>query len=621
METRSETPQFTRGDAGDPISAPDVRAALDRILASTHFQNAGRLRQFLTATVDYVLQGRAAELKEYSVATAVFGRPESFDPRLDSVVRVEARRLRAKLAAYYASDGASESIEIELPKGSYAPEFRRRLPTVRAAPRSAKHTRFITAFVLFFAITIYAGWRIVTRPKPVQSIAILPFLALSNDPETAYFADGLVDEATSTIAHVPGLRVASRTAAFRFSARGHDLRQVGRELNVDAIVEGSVRPDGSRLRVTAQLIDVRSGYHLWSATYDRNAGQTLGLANEISAGLTRAIRGATAAVPKRKEPANLQARDLFWKGLYLYKKSTPEDYQRSVEAFEDAVRLEPDYAAAHAALSAAYALLGFHRWSPPSEAIPRARAAAKRAISLDDSMTLAHGAQAIVNYAHDHNWPAAEASFRRAITADPQSADVRYWFSLALTTRQRTDEAITEARKAVELDPVTYVANHLLGVIYYSTGRYQEACDSARAALDANPNHYGSRALLGTCLLALGQAQAAVPELEKALALTEPRAFILGRLGHAYAVVGQRAKALECLSQLETRKDALVGFQNVYVAHVYAGLGDREKALQALEDSVPRGDSDLLFTLNDFLWDPYRTHPRFQALKSRLGLP
>lgn len=604
----------------DGITADAVRSELARVVESRPFQNAERLRHFLSSAVDLVLQGRGPELKEYFVATEILGRPSSFDPRIDSVVRVEARRLRTKLGEYYATEGRLDAIAIDLPKGGYAPEFRRRLIEEAERPRvRVVHLRRWLMASALAALLLTVLVYLNRRPEFV-SVAVLPFLKLDNDPEIAYFADGLVEEVTSALARTKDLRVAARTSAFRFPQKGLNLADVGRELNVQTVVEGSVRRERDSIRVTAQLIDVHTGYHLWSATYEREQRDTLGLPAEIATQILSALSGKQKAGPKRMPPS-VQARDAFWKGLYFYKKSTPGDYRRSVEMFDEAIRVAPEYAEAHGWLAAASAQLAFHRWEPPQTMLPKARAAAKRSLQLDPSMGAAHGASGILAYAFDHDWTAAEAAFRKAIETDPQSADLHHWFALALTTRRRYDEAIVEMRRAIELDPVTYVADHALGVVYYSARRYDAACEAARSSLVANPNHYGSRALLGSCLAAKGQHRAAIVELERALALAEPRAFILGRLGYSYSAEGRRDDALRIRRDLESPAPDLVGWQRVYLAQVYAGLGDREKAIRTLQQSYRDGDPDMLFTLDDYVWDAIRHDPRIAEIRRQLGLP
>jgi TolB-like protein/Flp pilus assembly protein TadD len=619
MDTASE--DRSPAGLGDGITVDAVRSELKRVLDSRPFQNAERLRHFLGSAVELVLHGRGPELKEYFVATEILGRPTSFDPRVDSVVRVEARRLRAKLEEYYSTEGRLDPIAIELPKGGYAPGFRRRLieEAERPRPPRRQYWKWVLLAAAAAACILVATRYLQPRPA-VQSIAVLPFLKLSDDPQIAYFADGLVEEITSALAQAGNLRVAARTSAFRFQSKGLNLAQVGHELKVQAVVEGSVRRDGDRIRVNAQMVDTASGYHLWSAAYDREARNTLGLPGEVASHIQAAISGKAPSARRRSLPS-LEARDAYWKGLYFYKKNTPDGYRHSVGLFEDAIRHSPDYADAHAWLAAAAAQLAFHQWEAPQRMAPKALAAAIRALQLDPNLGQAHGALGVLAYAFDHDWSAAESAFRRAIELEPQSASLHHWFALALITRGRFEEAISEVKQAVELDPVTYVADHALGVAYYSSRRYDEACAAARSALKTDPKHYGSRALLGSCLAAKGDHAAAVAELERAMNLEEPRAFILGRLGYSYAMLGRRSDALRMLQELENPRPGLVGWQRVYLAQIYAGLGDREKAIATLQQSFREGDTDMLFTMHDYLWDPLRSDPRMAELRHELGLP
>jgi len=289
-------------------SAAEVKAELKRLLDSRTFRAAERQKDFLRYTVEQRLEGHADRIKEYSIATEVFHRGDSFDPRLDPIVRIEARKLRLRLAKYYSSEGERDPIRIEFPKGGYAPVFRHVLVAAETAQASLAEARpstdprfprwkvagVVAAILLLAAAAIYwlgGDRRVATAPSPVTSIAVLPFLTLGENHEDDYFSDGLTEELIELLGRVPGLQVVARTSSFQYRGKTLDVREIGKKLNARTILEGSVRKYGGGLRITAQLVDASNGYRLWSESYDRELKDALAVQREISQAIVSALEG------------------------------------------------------------------------------------------------------------------------------------------------------------------------------------------------------------------------------------------------------------------------------------------------------------------------------------------
>ncbi|HLW78666.1 MAG TPA: hypothetical protein VKU44_03615, partial [Terriglobia bacterium] len=383
---------------------------------------------FCASPVKTVLAGDAERIKEYLVGVEVFGRDGSYDPRIDPVVRVEAGRLRTRLAEYYRTEGQDDPVRIDLPKGTYVPDFRTReqppaagvltdesaLPAGESAGELASE-RPLQPFWGFSArawallaggllvVLVLGTWAAIRRNPPhaaPTSIAVLPFLNLSAAPENEYLSDGLSEELTTSLAELKGLRVVARTSAFEFRGKGEDVRKIGEQLNVGAVLEGSVSKQGDRLRVTAQLISAADGYHLWSGGYDGQESDLFAIQENIVRETARALRMSIPPGPERALPSrrteNPEAHDLYLQGRYFLGKGDRESVERSVPLFESAIRKDPGFAWAHSGLADAYSILAAHNYMMPAEAVPRATAAARRALELDPASAEAHTSLALV---------------------------------------------------------------------------------------------------------------------------------------------------------------------------------------------------------------------------------
>ena len=366
-------------------SSEAVRAQLARILAAPGFKNAPRLGEFLAFVVTEALSGRSAQIKEYSIGTAVYRKPAMYDPRLDATVRVEAAKLRSRLHQYYQGAGEEVRVYISIPKGSYVPKF----ATIGQPELQPLHA--------------------------LASIAVLPFLNLSSDPNNDYFADGLVEELTSALTRTNRMRVASRTSAFRFRGDGADIRDIGRALNVERLLEGTVRKSGDLLRITVQLVEVVDLSQLWSQTYDRTLADIFGVQEEIAAAVVSLLCGGDASQARRpilpRHTASAAAFELYLHGRHRVDQWNVKSVQEAVRYFEEAIELDPEYPLPYAGLAKAADCLATMGVVPPVDVLPKAKASLERALALDPELAEARISRATWIARHEWDWAAAERDF------------------------------------------------------------------------------------------------------------------------------------------------------------------------------------------------------------------
>src|SRR5450755_3443609 len=527
--TSSSTGELTPGS---------VRATLDKILSSPGFANADRLSRFLRHTVEETLNGQTDKLKESLLGIDVFGRKPTYDPRVDAVVRTEAVKLRARLRDYYDSEGREDAIIIDLPKGGYIPAFRIRdivvetvvtPPLAESIPEKSNglEWRSVVAGAMILAVlavSVYWTARNHNKPRPadLSSIAVLPFADLSPEHDQEYFCDGMTEEIIDDLSKIGGIRVVARTSSFAFKGKQQDIREIGKRLNVATVLEGSVRKDGTRLRVTAQLNSVADGYHLWSETYERELKDVFSLQDEISRSIvnTLQVKLATHGKAVNATPENVATYELYLQGKYHWSRWRMEGAEQAIHYFEEAIQKDPKYAAAYAGLAESYCWLGFFGALPPNEAMPKARQAAEKAIALDDSLAAAHSALAYVKALYEFNWPEAEREFKRAIQLNAGDAEAHFGYGIAyLSPQGRADEALREMQIARDLDPLSPVEANYLGLAYQFKGKRAEAIAQYKRALELDPNFVESRLHLANAYLDPGRFKDFYAELDRAQAI------------------------------------------------------------------------------------------------------
>ena len=611
-------------------SEESIRAALDKISASPRFASSERLCRFLRFAVEETLAGKTGQLKETIVGMEVFGRKPDYDPRLDAVVRIEAVKLRARLKEYYEDEGRLDPVRIDLPKGGYVPSFSIQAfdPVAAAAPPAASRKRMQAAWLAVVPLVAAGAWWLIrsTRPAPapeVPSIAVLPFVDLSEAHDQEYFCDGMTEEIIDALSRVRGFHVAARSSAFTFKNKQQDIREVGRKLNVRAVLEGSVRKSGNRLRVTAQLNNVTDGYHLWSQTYEREMKDIFALQDEISRAIVGTLQVQLGEAGKSPlvtaSTSNLEAYNLLLQARYLHSKWRAEPMQRSVELFEQAIAQDPGFAAAYAGLASSYTWLGFFRLRP-RDVMPKAREAAQKALALDNQLAAAHLSLGDVKAVYEWDWEGARHEYDSALRINPDDTQAHFSHALLyLTPQGRLNEAIAEMQRAIDLDPLYAVNNTYLGTLLFFAGRYDEAESQLRKTLEISPDFAEAYGMLFRVYLdqhKLNQARAA---LERCHAITGQQDPDLKEAQLA-AAEGRTATARRIVSEFERVSEREYS-SAIMLACVYATLGEREPTFRALHRAFQDRDGALVYLRTFAVFDKFRTDPRYEALVRGMNLP
>jgi TolB-like protein/Flp pilus assembly protein TadD len=631
-------------------SAAAVKAELDQILASQAFQGSHRPGAFLRYVVEQTLEGNGDHIKEYCIATEVFGRKESFDPRLDPVVRVEATKLRSRLATYYESEGRRDPIRIELPKRGYVPTFRESSVAVanaeallaaasdpseaapqaaNAAPRGRKKGWWIAigvAAACVAAVGAAYAWNRSAPPPDTKSIAVLPFTNVGGDKEDEYFSDGLTDELIASLGRVPGLRVVARGSVFQFKNKTYDIREVGRRLNVRTVLEGSVRKVGTRLRITVHLDDSTNGYRIWSDIYDRDSKDVLAIQREIAQGLVNslgiefagnALASGSGATKHAAATINPDAYQAYLKGLFFWNKNTSSSIRTAIDYFNQALAKDPNYPPIYTGLGRCYTALAVFTATPSMEVVPKIREVASKALALDPTFGEAHlqlGEVAFVEY----KWEEAERELKQALELSPGDAVVHRWYSYYLGRMGRGEEELAQTRAAQELDPVSPYLAEGVAKSYVDLRRYDEAIDQYKKALTLDPNYVMLLRGLGVTYVIHGDYDKGIALLERVAPLDKEDISIDGELGYAYAITGRRAAAENILATL------LAAAQNgkarpLHVAEVYIGLGDKDHAFEWLLKAADEHEI-ALGPRSDAMLDSLRSDLRFRELLRRMKL-
>jgi len=479
--------------------------------------------------------------------------------------------------------------------------------------------RFATAAAFAEALTQSAAVR--RRPR---SIAVLPFTNLSPDPENAYFADGITEDVIAQLSKIRALKVISSTSGVPLKKREQSLREIAARLEVSAVLEGSVRRAGDRVRIVAQLIDAETDRHLWAETYDRQLTDIFVIQSDVALRIAGALEAELTADERtqiRRGPTtDLQAYQLYLKGRHCFFRFTQEGIRKGIEYFQLAVVKDPSYALAHTGLGMAYAELGLGHGAgslKPEEAYQRARKAVTKALELDGGLGEAHGLLAFLKYACDFDWTGAELEFKRALELNPGSGDIYDLYGHMLSALERYDEAVEVLTRAQQLDPLAHRSD--LATVLLRAGRYDEALRAAAPVIELDPHYPMGHATLGWAYLKKGMYQKGLAELEQAVALSPGNTLFLAQLGQACALAGQVERARDVLGQLE--EQARRRYVSPYhLAYLYTGLGERELALDALERAYEQRAGGVYGIKGSFLFVPLRSHPRFTGLLRKMNL-
>jgi len=467
---------------------------------------------------------------------------------------------------------------------------------------------------------IFAG----SRPPEIHSLAVLPLNNLSGDPEQEYFAEGMTDELITDLARISALRVISRTSVMHYKGTNKTLPQIARELNADAVLEGSVQRSGDQVRIRAQLIDAASDRHLWAESYAGSLRDVLDLQNKVATEIARQIKIQVTPAEKTRLasalPVNLEAHEAYLKGRFYLNQRTEKGFQQSLRYFNEATQKDPNYPLGYAGLADSYILLGEYSLLPAKEAFAKARAAATTALELDDSLAEAHNGLAAVKVDYEWDWPGAEREFRRAIELNPGYATAHQWYAELLSQIGRHEEALAEIKLAEQLDPFSLIINVVHGDALRSAGQYDLAIEQLQKTLEIDPNFAHAHFHLGMSYLRKEAFANAIAEFQKAVSLSPNVTDYKGGLGYAYAVAGERAEARKLLEELKARsKQSYVPW--FYIAGIYAGLGEKDQAITNLEKAYEQHEQGLAVMKREPMFDPLRSDARFQELLRRMNLP
>ena len=456
------------------------------------------------------------------------------------------------------------------------------------------------------------------------SVAVLPFINMSLEHENDYFSDGMTEELTNALTHVPGLRVASRTSAFAFKGKDLDLRDIGARLGVRSVVEGSVRKVGNRIRITAQLVDAVSGFHLWSQAFERTLADVFTLQEEISQAIVRAMPLKMHSRPGglvRPPTALVEAYTLYLRGRYFALKRTPDSLRLAIEYFEQAIELDPEYALAHAGVGECYTLLGFEEFGdlPPCDALPRAKTSVERALTLDGDLAEGHNWRGALAFLFEYDWPKAEAGFLRAIELKPAYSLAHTWYAVFLSAMGRHEESLARIHHAEQIDPMAVTIQAVVGHSYYLARRFDEALQRYLTTLEMDPDNVRVHAWMARLHHASGRFEHGLKTLEAAMRRVGRPPILLVQRGRLLAGLGRKREALEVIAELK----ALAARQYVSVlapATIHAALGNQQELLNRYEDAFEQRLGVVPFLGVEPGLDPLRGEPGFQILLQRMNL-
>lgn len=572
--------------------AREVRAQLRRILASAEFASSPRMKDFLQLAVNETLAGKSGRLKEYVIGVEVFRRPASFDPTTDPIVRVEARRLRSKLERYYANEGRTDQLLIELPKGGYSVAFRTRTASERAGAGTA---------------------------QPTNTVAVLPFQAVGGTAEARQFSEGLTWELTHRLTRIDGLSVIAPESV----ARVGDLPEAaaaGVKLNAAHVLKGSVRQSADRIRIVSQLIATRSGVYVWSETYDRMLEDLLAIQDDIAAAIVARLSLELASSGVRPG-YNPEAYQLYIRGRARWNSRTEEGIRASIDLYREALDREPRFALAFAGIADAYTLLADYALEPIDVAMPAAKDAAGRALGIDPTLGEAHCTLAFQASLYERNWDVGELHYRMALDLNPGYATAHHWYAIdLLALLGRFAEAREELAVARHLDPLSEILVEGEAHLLLLERRYPEALELLRSLVRTAPSFFKGHTATGRVLLQMGRYDEALDALETGRRMQPSVPAVMGAIGQALALKGEPEAARRILAELRRQNETRY-VPSTCFALIHAGLGEKEEALDALERGCQARELPLAALGVHPGYDTLRGHPRFQNLLQRMNLP
>jgi eukaryotic-like serine/threonine-protein kinase len=553
-------------------------------------------------------------------------------PKLEEIIHKaleKDRDLRYQSAAEMRTDLARLKRDMDTGRFAASPVA----PTVDAhteppqSPVGARHAVPLWGFAAagLVAVLAVAGWFFyrsrANGGDSIDSVAVLPFVNASADPNTEYLSDGITESLINSLSMLPHLKVMSRDSAFMYKGKDTDAHVIGQTLGVRAVLKGRVMQRGDDLQISAELVDARDNSHIWGQQYSRKASDIFALQNDLAKEMTSMLRMRLTGEDEKRMAktytANPEAYQDYLKGRYWSNKQNEEGLNKGIEYFQHAIETDPTYAPAYSGLADCYSVLVGLDFVPPLEAYPKAEAAALKALEIDESLAEAHVSLGRLKNEYQWDRSGAEREFQRAIELNSSSANAHEGYGFYLTQMGRFNEAIAEDRRAVELDPLSIPNNRDLGYTYYFARQYDQAIEQLKRTLDLDPSFVPAHTVLGSAYLQKSANQQAFAEFEKALSIAPGNTQVLWRLGYANAVTGRRAEAQKVLDDLSKKK-----YVPAFVtAIIYTGLGQRDKAFQWLEKSYEEHDSGPLSLVKVYpIFDPLRSDPRFADLLRRMNL-
>jgi TolB-like protein/Flp pilus assembly protein TadD len=484
------------------------------------------------------------------------------------------------------------------------------------------------AAIALVALLAAAVWFYRSRlggGETIDSLAVLPFVNGSGDPNGEYLSDGITESLINSLSQLPKLEVKSRDSAFHYKGKDPDAETVGRELGVRAVFKGRVTQAGDTLTVSAELIDTRNNDHIWGQQYSRKSSDIFALQGDIAKQITTALRTRLSGEDEKRMAksytTNLEAYQYYLKGRYWWNKRNEGGFNKGREYFQQAIEKDPTYALAYSGLADSYSLLSEYGYVAPKESYPRAKEAALKALEIDDLLAEGHASLAWVKTVYDWDRSGGEKEFQRAIELNPAYATAHFWHSLALVSMGRSEEAIVEQKRALELDPLSLIINRVLALDFYYARRYDQAIEQEQLTLEMDSNFAFVHLQLGQAYLQNSMYKQGIAECEKELLVSPRHPYALSGLGYAYAVAGRSAEAQKLLDQLNAVSEQKY-VPAVSRVGVYVGLGDKEKAFEWLGKAYEdRSIGSTFVTIKmDPIYDPLRSDQRFQDVLRRMNL-
>jgi|CXWL01.1.fsa_nt_gi TolB-like protein/Flp pilus assembly protein TadD len=490
-----------------------------------------------------------------------------------------------------------------------------------SANRAAKPLAALVVAVLVLVAGFF-GYRYITPAKQIESIAVMPFVNESGNADVEYLSDGMTETLIKSLSELPNLNVKPRSSVFRYKGKDTDLKTIGKELNVEAILNGRVIQRGEQLTLSLELVDVLSDKVLWTEQYQRKRSDLVSLQSEIAKDVSTKLKlklsGADEAKVTRTSTVNPEAYQAYLKGRYYWNRRTAETLKKAIEQFKAATDRDPNYALAYAGLADCYAVLNEYSGIPLSETLPQAKVYAERSIALDDQLAEPHATLGSI-FEYLWQWTEAEREFKRAVELNPNYATAFHWYGNFLRDTGRFDEAFVMIKRANELDPLSSIISNNVSVMYGVYNDHNASVETALKLIELDPNFSNANQQLGLSYLKLGRNAEGIAELEKAVKLSDRAGTQLADLGYGYAVTGKRAEAIAIVKELEekySKREA--NAQNI--ASAYAGLSEKDKAFEWLEKGF-QTKGDLTYLKWAIPFESLRDDPRYAGLLKRMGLP